>query len=86
MQHPTGADALDPDALNTFLESHGLTALNTWCGPPQPTQFNQAPNKKTGTSQIDFIITIYCRYPGQTRESLQAAGGHLEVAHWAFWT
>ena len=53
----TGADALDPDALNTFLESHGLTALNTWCGPPQPTQFNQAPNKKIGTSQIDFIIT-----------------------------
>ena len=53
----TGADALDPDALNTFLESHGLTALNTWCGPPQPTQFNQAPNKKTGTSQIDCIIT-----------------------------
>ena len=53
----TGADALDPDALNTFLESHGLTALNTWCGPPQPTQFNQAPNNKTGRSQIDFIFT-----------------------------
>ena len=53
----TGADALDPDALNIFLESHGLTALNTWCGPPKPTQFNQAPNKKIGTSQIDFIIT-----------------------------
>ena len=53
----TGVDALDPDALNTFLESHGLTALNTWCGPPKPTQFNQAPNKKIGTSQIDFIIT-----------------------------
>ena len=53
----TGAGALDPDALNTFLESYGLTALNTWCGPPQPTQFNQAPNNKTGTSQIDFIIT-----------------------------
>ena len=52
-----GADALDPDALNTFLESHGLTALNTWCGPPQPTQFNQAPKNKTGTSQIDFIFT-----------------------------
>ena len=53
----TGAEALDPDALNTCLESYGLTALNTWCGPPQPTQFNQAPNNKTGTSQIDFIIT-----------------------------
>ena len=84
----TGADALDPDALNTFLESHGLTALNTWCGPPQPTQFNQAPNKKigTGTSQIDFIITKLNTADTQAKRVKVSKPPVLEVAHWALWT
>ena len=52
-----GPEALDQDALNSFLETHGLVALNTWHGTPKPTQFNQAPQNKVGTSQIDYIIT-----------------------------
>ena len=52
-----GPEALDPDSLNSFLETHGLVALNTWHGTPKPTQFNQAPQNKVGTSQIDYLIT-----------------------------
>ena len=52
-----GDAALDPHAFGRFVASHGLVALNTWYGKAQPTQFNTAPNRGAGTSQIDHILT-----------------------------
>ena len=52
-----GDAALDPRAFGRFVASHGLVALNTWYGKAQPTQFNTAPNRGAGTSQIDHILT-----------------------------
>ena len=52
-----GDAALDPHAFGRFVASHGLVALNTWYGKAQPTQFNTAPNRGAGASQIDHILT-----------------------------
>ena len=52
-------EALDPGALNLFLEAQGTVALNTWIGPAKPTQFNQSAETQKGTGQIDFILTRF---------------------------
>ena len=52
-----GDAALDPHAFGRFVESHGLVALSAWY-KAQPTQFNTAPYRGAGASQIDLLTRL----------------------------